>query len=135
MLGDSLSELALTDNGRGENGIGSCDTSGDNKAIEPIELRDELPDEDAHDEPSESHDGNKEVYDRLPVFFHIVFGKFYTDGETLDDQDNSGEFDGDDVEGTPFLGVDEVGSMGTKDDTAESGHGSFTNVHALLDEG
>lgn len=46
-----------------------------------------------------------------------------------------GEFDGDDVEGILFFGVDEVGSMGIKDDIVESGYGSFINVYVFFDEG
>lgn len=85
MFGDLFSEFVFIDNGWGENGIGSCDISGDNKVIELIEFWDELLDEDVYDELFESYDGNKEVYDRFLVFFYIVFGKFYIDGEILDD--------------------------------------------------
>ena len=66
---------------------------------------------------------------------HVEAGQFDTDSKALDDEDDAGELDGDNVGGAPAVGVDEVGGMGTEDDTAEGGNGGLANVHALLDEG
>ena len=69
------------------------------------------------------------------MLLHVELGQFDTDGEALNDEDDAGELDGDNVDIAPGLGVDEVGGMRAEDDTAKSGDGGFTNVHALLDDG
>lgn len=69
------------------------------------------------------------------MLLHVVFRQFDTNGETLDDQNDAREFEGDLVGVAPGERVYEVRGMRTEDDAADGGHGGFANVQSLLDEG
>ena len=134
MLGHALGELALADDGRGQDGIGGGDAGGDDKRVEPGERRDHPPDEEADNQPAKGHDGHEQEDDGAPVPFHVEFGQFDADGEALDDEDDARELNGDDVDAAPGPGIDQVGGMRPEDDAADGGNGGLTNVHALLDD-
>lgn len=65
--------------------------------------------------------------------FHVVFGQFDSDGETLDDQNDSGKLEGYLVDVSPRSRVDKICGMGPEYDAAQCGNGRFTDIHALLD--
>ncbi|KAG7150159.1 hypothetical protein HYQ46_000915 [Verticillium longisporum] len=134
MLWHSLGELALANNGRGEDRVRGGDTGGDNQTVKPADGGDSPPDKEAHDKPAKCHDGKEEQDDGPPVFFHVKLGQLYADGETLDNEDDSGELEGDQVDIAPTLWIDQVCGMWSKDDATKRGNGGFSDVHALLDE-
>lgn len=68
------------------------------------------------------------------MLFHIVFGQFDADGETLDDEDDSRELEGDLIGVSPCSRVDQVGGMRAKDDSADGRDSCFTYVQSFLDE-
>ena len=65
---------------------------------------------------------------------HVCFGQFDSDGEALYNQNDAGALEGDLVRVTPGNGIEDIGSMGAKDDAADGCHGGLTDVHLLLDE-
>ena len=69
------------------------------------------------------------------MLLHVVFRQLDADGETLYDEDDSGELEGDLIGVSPRVRIDEVGGMRTKDDTAYRGDRCFTDVESLFDEG
>ena len=69
------------------------------------------------------------------MLFHIVFGQFDADGETLDDEDDAREFEGDLIRIAPCVRVDQVGGMGTEDDAADGSDGGFADVETFFDKG
>ncbi|CAG9941443.1 unnamed protein product, partial [Clonostachys rosea f. rosea IK726] len=127
MLRHPLGEFTLSDDGRSKNGIRGRDTRGNHQTIQPVKGGDHPPNEQAHNEPAEGHDGDEEVDDGSPVTLHVELGQFHTDGKALDDQNDTGKLDGDDVGGPPVIGVDEVGGMRTEYDSAQGGDSGFTN--------
>jgi len=68
------------------------------------------------------------------MFLHVVLWQFDTDGETLHDEDDAGEFERDLIGVAPRSWVDQVRGMRPKDDPADGSHGCFADVEALLDE-
>ena len=133
-LGVPLGELALSDDRGGQDGIGGGDAGGDDETLEPVQRGHHPPDEETRDEPAERHDGDEEEGDGLPVALQVELWQLDADGEALDNEDDAGELDGDEVDVAPFEGVYEVGGLGAEDDAAECRDGGFTDVHALLDD-
>lgn len=128
MLGDSLSELAFTNDGRSKNGISSSDTSSTAETVKPIEWRDKSPDEQTGNKPSECHDGDEEQGNRSPVTLHVELWQFDTNGKTLHNQNDTGELQSDTVLVSPCAGVDKVGCMWAKDDTTDGSDCSLADV-------
>jgi len=62
------------------------------------------------------------------VTLHVEFGQFDSYGETLDDENDTSELEGDSILISPCARIDEIGGMWTKDDTAESGNGGLADV-------
>ena len=69
------------------------------------------------------------------MLLHVVFRQFDAYGETLDDEDNSREFEGDLIRVSPCSRVDQVRGMWTEDDAADGGNSCFSYVQSFLDEG
>lgn len=62
------------------------------------------------------------------MLLHVVFRQFDPYGKALHDKDDTGEFERDLIGIAPCSRVDQIGSVGTKDDAADRGHGGFANV-------
>ena len=69
------------------------------------------------------------------MLLHIVFWQFDSDGETLDDEDNTRELKCYLIGIAPCSRVDKVRSVWTEDDAADGGDGCFSYVEALLNKG
>ena len=106
MLRDSLGELALTNDGRRQDGISSRDAGGAYKTLEPVERWHHPPDEQTGDQPAPGHDGDQEQGHGSPMALHISLGQLDTDGETLYDQDDARALEGDFVDIAPFVGIE-----------------------------
>ena len=65
---------------------------------------------------------------------HVRFRQFNAHGETLDDEDYSGELECDQVRVAPRERVDKIGGMRSEDDTADGRDRGFSDVHLLLDK-
>ena len=69
------------------------------------------------------------------MLLHVVFRQFDSYGETLDNKDDSREFEGDLIGIAPGRRVNEVCRDGAEDDTADGGYGRFTDIESFLNEG
>jgi len=67
------------------------------------------------------------------MLLHIGLWQFDADGETLYDQDNPCEFEGDLIGIAPGAGVDQVGRVRSEDDAAKGCYCRFANVQTLPD--
>ncbi|KAI6776688.1 hypothetical protein HG530_000633 [Fusarium avenaceum] len=101
MLRNSLCKLSLSDNGGGQDRISSSNTGSHNKTVKPVQRRDHPENEQTCNEPAKCHDWDQEKDDGFPMALHVELGQFDTNGETLYNKNDSGEFDGDDIGRAP----------------------------------
>ena len=69
------------------------------------------------------------------MFLHVVFRQLDTNGEALDDKDDSREFESDLISVSPCSRVDQVCGMRAKDDSTDRGNCCFSYIQSFLDEG
>lgn len=69
------------------------------------------------------------------MLLHVVLGQLDPHGETLHDEDDPGELEGDLISVAPGEGIDEICGVRTEDDPTEGRDGGLADVHALFDEG
>ncbi len=69
------------------------------------------------------------------MLFHIVFRQFDSNGETLDDENDSRELQGYLICISPCSRINQSYRVWSKDDSAECGDCCFANVESFLDEG
>ena len=62
------------------------------------------------------------------MLLHVVLGKFDSDGETLDDEDDARELERDLIGISPCSRIDQIRSVGAEDDTADGGDGCFSYI-------